>query len=214
MCMRNLFAFLLLTIIPIFSGCGFPKVEFDPRHRQDVKTIGLLNIDNPKRYTYYDEGYRTRYGSTPYTGTGGATGGAIHGALDIVLRHTLSDALGIPTEEQRCAELKKILEGAGFDLIDPEGGKWEVRSISRGGVYFCPSYMVGSGRHFEEAGFISKLSEIRGYIIADIESFPNIPFWIIPADQVRNWWNERKLGTTSKISREWALELLRKSKPQ
>jgi hypothetical protein len=103
-------------------------------------------------------------------------------------------------------------EGAGFDLIDPEGGKWEVRSISRGGIYFCPSYMVGSGRHFEEVGFISKLSEIRGYIIADIESFPNIPFWIITADQVRNWWNERKLGTTSKISREWALELLRKSK--
>jgi hypothetical protein len=24
-------------------------------------------------------------------------------------------------------------EGAGFDLIDPEGGKWEVRSISGGG---------------------------------------------------------------------------------
>ncbi|MCK4368610.1 MAG: hypothetical protein KAV68_02945 [Dehalococcoidales bacterium] len=105
-------------------------------------------------------------------------------------------------------------EGAGFDLIDPEGGKWEVRSISKVGVYFCPSYMVGSGRHFEEAGFISKLSEIRGYIIADIESFPNIPFWIITADQVRNWWNERKLGTTSKISRERALELLRKSKSQ
>jgi hypothetical protein len=103
-------------------------------------------------------------------------------------------------------------EGAGFDLIDPEGGKWEVRSISRDGVYFCPSYMVGSGRHFAEAGFISKLSEIRGYIIADIESFPNIPFWIIPADQVQNWWNERKLGTTTKISRERALELLRKLK--
>ena len=36
-------------------------------------------------------------------------------------------------------------EGAGFDLIDARGQKWEVRSITSGGIYFCPSYMVGSG---------------------------------------------------------------------
>jgi hypothetical protein len=53
-------------------------------------------------------------------------------------------------------------EGAGFDLIDSHGGKWEPRSISKGGVYFCPSYMVGSGRHFEEAGFLHKLEETKG----------------------------------------------------
>ena len=33
-------------------------------------------------------------------------------------------------------------EGAGYDVIDSFGGKWEVRSITRGGIYFCPSYMV------------------------------------------------------------------------
>src|SRR6266705_5405388 len=44
-------------------------------------------------------------------------------------------------------------EGAAFDLVDERGGKWEVRSISRSGIYFCPSYMVGSGRSFELAGF-------------------------------------------------------------
>ncbi len=27
-------------------------------------------------------------------------------------------------------------EGAGYDLRDPEGGLWEVRSITMGGVYF------------------------------------------------------------------------------
>lgn len=53
-------------------------------------------------------------------------------------------------------------EGAGYDLIDPRGNNWEVRSISRGGVYFCPSYMVGSGRHFDEPGFITKLQDIAG----------------------------------------------------
>jgi len=99
-------------------------------------------------------------------------------------------------------------EGAGFDVIAPDGGKWEVRSISKGGIYFCPSYMVGSGRSFDEAGFQSKISEIRGYIVADIESFPNIPFWIISSDQVLKWWDERRLGTTTSISRKKALELL------
>jgi len=99
-------------------------------------------------------------------------------------------------------------EGAGYDVIDSFGGKWEVRSITRGGIYFCPSYMVGSGRHFEEEGFLRKLEEIKGFIIADIESFPDIPFWIIPVEQVKEWWFSRKLGTTTKISRKKALELL------
>ena len=99
-------------------------------------------------------------------------------------------------------------EGAGYDIIDSYGNKWEVRSITRSGIYFCPSYMVGSGRHFEEEGFLRKLNEIKGYIIADVESFPDIPFWIIPVEQVKEWWNSGKLGKTTKISRKKALELL------
>ena len=99
-------------------------------------------------------------------------------------------------------------EGAHFDVIDPDGGKWEVRSISKDGIYFCPSYMVGSGRSFEEDGFLSKLSEIKGYIVADIESFPSMPFWIISSDQVRTWWDEQKLGTTTRVSRKKAIELI------
>jgi len=101
-------------------------------------------------------------------------------------------------------------EGAGYDIIDSQGGKWEVRSITRSGIYFCPSYMVGSGRHFEEEGFLTKLEEIKGFIIADVESFPEIPFWIIPVEQVIRWWNKGRLGTTTKISRSRALELLNK----
>jgi hypothetical protein len=99
-------------------------------------------------------------------------------------------------------------EGAAFDLLDSQGRKWEVRSISRGGIYFCPSYMVGSGRSFNEQGFQEKLSEIEGYVISDIESFPNIPYWIVPVQQVRTWWDTRRLGTTTKITREKALYLL------
>ncbi len=101
-------------------------------------------------------------------------------------------------------------EGAGFDIIDSRSGKWEIRSISRDGAYFCPSYMVGSGRSFDEHGFLNKLSEIEGYILADIESFPNVPFWIISSETVQSLWNDRKLGKTTHISRRKALELLTK----
>ena len=99
-------------------------------------------------------------------------------------------------------------EGAGFDLIDAQGGKWEVRSISRGGIYFCPSYMVGSGRSFNEEGFLKKLSELKGFIVSDVELFPNVRFWIVASQQVREWWDAGKLGTTTKISRQRALKLL------
>lgn len=100
-------------------------------------------------------------------------------------------------------------EGAGYDLIDPKGGKWEVRSISRGGVYFCPSYMVGSGRTFDEKGFLDKLGEIEGYILSDIESFPSIPYWIITKQDVLKWWKDGKLGNSTHISRKNALELMK-----
>jgi hypothetical protein len=99
-------------------------------------------------------------------------------------------------------------EGAGFDRLDSSGRKWEVRSITRGGIYFCPSYMVGSGRAFSEPGFLTKLKEIEGYILSDVESFPHVPFWILPKTTVENWWKTRRLGTSTKISRATALSLL------
>ena len=99
-------------------------------------------------------------------------------------------------------------EGAGYDVLDQQGGKWEVRSISRGGIYFCPSYMVGSGRKFAEAGFLAKLSEIQGYVVCDIECFPDVPYWIISVTTVKDWWNSKFLANTTKISRGKILKLL------
>ena len=79
-------------------------------------------------------------------------------------------------------------EGAGYDLLDPDGGQWEVRSLTRGGVFLCPSYMVGKGRVFDEPGFQSKLAGLKGYILADVESFPDVPFWMVPVEVVSGWW--------------------------
>jgi hypothetical protein len=100
-------------------------------------------------------------------------------------------------------------EGAGYDLLDSQGRKWEVRSLTRGGIYFCPSYMVGSGRSFNEPGFLAKLNEIEGYIVSDVESFPNVPFWLLSRTSVEDWWRKGKLGKTTKISRDVALALLK-----
>lgn len=99
-------------------------------------------------------------------------------------------------------------EGAGYDLVDQNGGKWEVRSITKGGIYFCPSYMVGSGRSFNETGFLDKLEEIEGYIVSDVESFPDVPFWILQKETVENWWNRGQLGISTKVLRKKALELI------
>ena len=101
-------------------------------------------------------------------------------------------------------------EGAAFDVLDPQGRKWEVRSIARGGIYFCPSYMVGSGRSFHQEGFLEKLDEIEGYIVSDIESFPQIPYWILPGQIIRSWWNQGELGSATKITRKKALELIKR----
>jgi hypothetical protein len=100
-------------------------------------------------------------------------------------------------------------EGAAFDLIDQVGGCWEARNITRGGVYFCPSYMVGSGRSFDKPGFARKLAGVCGYILTDIESFPTVPYWAIPCAIVEKWWLAGSLGTSTKINRDKALDLLR-----
>ncbi|RMD64511.1 hypothetical protein D6833_04325 [Candidatus Parcubacteria bacterium] len=93
-------------------------------------------------------------------------------------------------------------EGAAFDVLDSQGKKWEIRSLGKGGVYFCPSYMVGSGRSFNEEGFLRKLDEIEGYIVCGIMEFPSVPIWKIRADAVRSAWESGRLGKTTKISPE------------
>ena len=90
-------------------------------------------------------------------------------------------------------------EGSAFDLIDANGGRWESRSVSKQ-IYFCPSYMVGSGRSFCENGFISKLDDIEGYACSDIMKFPRVPVYMVPSELIRDLYLKGQLGTGSKIS--------------
>lgn len=104
-------------------------------------------------------------------------------------------------------------EGAGYDLRDPDGGLWEVRSITRGGVYFNPSAQVGSGRKFEELGFQTKLKAIKGFILSDIVGFPMVDIFVVPVDYVLRWHAQRMLGTNAKVSRDTFLKVLAKQLP-
>ncbi len=93
-------------------------------------------------------------------------------------------------------------EGAGYDLMDPDGGLWEVRSITRGGVYFNPSNQVGSGRRFGEEGFLAKLQAVKGFILADIVDFPNVKLFMVPTECVEKWYRDGMLGVGAKVSRQ------------
>lgn len=101
-------------------------------------------------------------------------------------------------------------EGAGYDVFDKYGKKWEVRCLTRRGMYFCPSYMKGSGRKFEEKGFLEKLDEIEGYLVGRITNFPEVPIFEIKKDKVLKWWKSGELGTSSDISLKKAEALFAK----
>lgn len=99
-------------------------------------------------------------------------------------------------------------EGAGYDLMSPEGEKWEVRSITQQGVYFNPSAQVGKGRSFEELGFLAKLDDIEGFILSDITEFPRIPVFVVPVENVIRWYSGGLLGLNAKVSRKKFLSTL------
>lgn len=99
-------------------------------------------------------------------------------------------------------------ENAGWDIEDRHGNKWEVRSLTNSGVYFCPSSMIGSGRKFEETGFLSKVNNIKGYILADITQFPDVPVYIVGSEMVKSWYNNGNLGKDTKTGYKKMLDNL------
>jgi hypothetical protein len=99
-------------------------------------------------------------------------------------------------------------EGAGYDLLDPDGGRWEVRSITKDGVYFNPSNQVGKGRKFNEQGFQAKLAGVKGFILSDIVNFPVVDVYVVPVSNVIRWHNAKQLGANCKVSRKKFLTTL------
>lgn len=101
-------------------------------------------------------------------------------------------------------------EGKGYDVIDSSGGLWEVRGITDK-VSFAPSSMMGKGRKFDEEAFLDRLETLKGYLLADVDSFPHVPCWMVPASYVACWYIKRKLGKTASAGRKKILALLDKA---
>lgn len=99
-------------------------------------------------------------------------------------------------------------EGSSYDLIDSNGNNWEVRSLTKGGIYFTNSRDIGSSRTFNEDGFYRKLNNIEGYIVSDISHWPNVPVYKIPSNTVLDWYQKNKLSSNTKISKSRFLQLI------
>ena len=99
-------------------------------------------------------------------------------------------------------------EGAAYDFTDKNGLPWEVRSITRGGVYFNPSVQVGAGRSFEERAFRAKLNSIHGFIVCDITRFPKVPIFEIVSSTVISWYDDGRLGVNARASHSKITKLI------
>ena len=99
-------------------------------------------------------------------------------------------------------------EGSSYDLIDKDGKNWEVRSVTKSGIYFTNSRDIGSSRTYNEEGFIKKINNIEGYMVSDISEWPNVPVYQIKSSLVLKWYNDGKLSSNTKISKQKFFELL------
>lgn len=117
-----------------------------------------------------------------------------------IIELNLAKELGLVLPENICDK---------FDLLDENGGKWEVRCLTDRGCSFAPSNMTGAGRKFDLAGLVEKLRLVKGFIVADIEGFPTVPYWVIPVHIIEAWCYGGDLKTGARGSRAKILELLR-----
>ena len=85
-------------------------------------------------------------------------------------------------------------QAAPYDVIDQAGDLWEVRALTRHGVRFNPSNQHGSKRAYEQGAFLSKLDGIRGFYIADLSRFPEVPFYQVFSQTVRDWHQAGRLS--------------------
>jgi hypothetical protein len=85
------------------------------------------------------------------------------------------------------------------DLVDAAGRRWEARCCTARGLFFCPSNMIGKGRHFNFEEWVAKQARVSGWVVADINTFPRVPYWVIPDHIVGGWWNAGSLGPKTQV---------------
>lgn len=56
---------------------------------------------------------------------------------------------------------------------------YECRTVTKGGVNFCPSYMLGKGREYNETEHHEKINNVHGFIFFDIVNMPEIKITVV-----------------------------------
>lgn len=83
----------------------------------------------------------------------------------------------------------EVQDVKGYDHIDEDGQKYEMKCFTRRGSKYCPSGMVGSGRHIDEEVMRENIvSNNLIYIMVDIVDFPSIRYKFINGlDLLHRW---------------------------
>jgi len=77
----------------------------------------------------------------------------------------------------------------GYDHIDEDGQKYEMKCFTKGGGKYCPSGMVGSGRYIDEEEMRENIvSNDLIYIIVDIVDFPSLRYKFIKGQDLLDRW--------------------------
>ena len=106
----------IITAVFFFSGCCSSRlVAFDPAHRQDIQTIGIITVQEfSQRYFCYDSAYRTRSTTSGSITEGGIAEALIAATIEVLVMPVLYDLVGIPKIGERLAGLNKAFTSQGF----------------------------------------------------------------------------------------------------
>ena len=117
-----------------------------------------------------------------------------------------------PLEDHVKHNLSLPVGGGGndpFDLYTPDLERCELRTLTQRGVCFRPSIQTGGGqREFDEEAFLDRVSGLNRYIVCDIDGFPRVRVYSIPAAVIADCWREGLLNTTGELNYGPACELL------
>ena len=82
-----------------------------------------------------------------------------------------------------------LVEGhnAPTQLVAPNGDVWVIKTCTKiSGVSFCQNSMIGKGRKFNAKDFLESLKEYAGFLICDVDGFPDVPVHKIESRKVKD----------------------------
>ncbi|MBF2735375.1 MAG: hypothetical protein ISN26_04750 [Betaproteobacteria bacterium AqS2] len=104
---------------------------------------------------------------------------------------------------------RRAAKASWHDYIDDQGKRWKFRSIAASGLRFNASKRRCARDRFAEAGFQRQLSQLEGFVLADVFTFPRLDVHLVETKTLRRWHAERRLGASTYVSRKKLLRMLK-----